>query len=138
MAKSSTARRALAPLILAAAPGALAAQAVTAEQAIEGQRAAVAEVVSQTCPESPDPNNVVVCGRREQFSRYRVPSADPALAMRPANRAGGEQLRAMDADACLRLCHQPVMVGVVGISADGVTGAIPDIAQAADRLLNPD
>lgn len=138
MTKSSMPRRGFLPFILLIAPGALAAQTVTPEEVIERQRAEIAEVVSQACPESADPNNVVVCGRRERFARYRVPSADPALGIRPANRAGGEQLHAMNADACLRLCYQPVMVGVVGVSADGVTGAIPDIAQAADRLLHPD
>ena len=138
MAKSSIARCAFAPLIMLGAPGALAAQAVTPEEAIEAQRAAIAELAGQVCPESADPNNVVVCGRRERFARYRVPSADPALAMRPANRAGGEQMNALAGDICLRLCHQPVMVGVVGVSADGVTGAIPDIARAVDRLLHPD
>ncbi|HST35558.1 MAG TPA: hypothetical protein VLK25_02865, partial [Allosphingosinicella sp.] len=67
MTKSSMPRRGIPSLILIIAPGALAAQSPTPEEAIEAQRAEIAEVVRQVCPpgaDPGDPNNVVVCGRR--------------------------------------------------------------------------
>jgi len=133
MTKSSMVRRGFPSLILIVLPGALAAQPRSPEEAIERQRAEVSEVVNQVCPpgaDPQDPNNVVVCGRREPFPRYRVPSADPALDMAPAGRAGGEQMAVLTAGDCLRLCHQPVMIDVIA--------AVRTISRGVDRLLHPD
>lgn len=99
MTKSSMPRRVFPPLILIIAPGALAAQSPTPEEAIEAQRAELREVVNQVCPpgvDPGDPNNVVVCGRRELYPRYRVPEAI-AEGSRLRETAGGEQRRAMAA-----------------------------------------
>lgn len=98
MTKSRTALMSLVPL-LAAWPGAAAAQAVTAvtaEEAIARQQAMVRDVVERRCAAGAESGDIVVCGRREPIQRYRVP-----LPVQPApgvhGRAGGEQLAAMDA-----------------------------------------
>jgi len=133
MTKSSVPRRGVPSLILIVLPGAIAAQPMSPEEAIERQGAAVAEVVNQVCPPGADlrdSNNVVVCGRRERFPQYRVPSADPALSNEPADRAGGEQMAALAGDICLRLCSQPLMIDVIG--------AARTIRRGIDRLLHPD
>lgn len=100
MTKSSMVRRGFLPLILIAAPGALAAQRPTPEEAVEAQRAEIRELVSQACPETSatgDPNDVLVCGRREERSRYRVPAPELVEGSRRRETAGGEQLAAMNA-----------------------------------------
>lgn len=125
MAKSSMPRRALPPLILIVAPGALAAQSVAPEEAIARQQAEISEVVSQVCPTGTnpdDPNNVVVCGRREQVRRYRVP-AELAEGSRRRETAGGEQLRVMGAGSERCSTIGPVLTCARGIDVLTIGGS---------------
>ena len=91
-------RIALLALALAVAPAAAAAQPVTAEQAIEVQRESVRSVVSPDCPEAVG-DEIVVCGEREQ-ERYRLPLPVERIPG-AADRAGGEQVAAMNQDSSL-------------------------------------
>lgn len=124
MTKSSMPRPALLPLAALAAPAALAAQSPTPEEAIEAQRAEIAEVVRQVCPTGTnphDPDNVVVCGRRPREGGpgdYRVPPSVRA----PGEVASGSGLEAMSAGGCLRLCPQPVVLPLLTIRFGGPGG----------------
>jgi hypothetical protein len=51
---------------------------VTADEAIAMGRARVHEILDTECPPGLS-DEVVVCGRRLAFQRYRVPMADPVL-----------------------------------------------------------
>ena len=106
MAKSRTVR----PLYLgfaaglaATPPDAAAAQPAEVEQAIAQQQAGVRSLVRRDCrrPGADREEEIVVCGRREQDARHRLPLA-VAGSPGPADRAGGEQLAAMRAgeDRC--------------------------------------
>lgn len=64
--------------------------------AIEAQQAMVRAAVAADCDPTGDPDEIVVCGRRADDRRHRLPLPleRPAAA---ADRAGGEQLAAMEA-----------------------------------------
>ena len=76
------------------------AQPGAAEEAIAGQQALVRSVVRPDCGPA-EGDEIVVCGRREEDARHRLPL--PVVGPpNPADRAGGEQLAAMNAgdDRC--------------------------------------
>ena len=80
------------------------AQPGAGEQAIAEQQSAVRSVVRRDCRRpgaDGGEEEIVVCGRREQDARHRLPLA-VAEPPTPADRAGGEQLTAMSAgdDRC--------------------------------------
>lgn len=70
---------------------------VTADEAIAMGRARVHEILDTECPPGLN-DEVVVCGRRLAFQRYRVPTADPVLGRGTGVRAGDAQLHAMEAN----------------------------------------
>ncbi len=70
---------------------------VTAEEAIAMDRARVRSVVETECPRGQLDEEVVVCGRRLGFQRYRVPIAGADVSPGTRQRAGDAQLYAMDA-----------------------------------------
>lgn len=123
MTKSSMPRRVLPPLFALAAPAALA-QSQTPQEAIEAQRAQIAELVRQVCPTAThpdDPDNVVVCGRRPRAGGpgdYRVPPSVRG----PGEAASGSGLEAMGAGGCLRLCPQPVVLPLLTVRFGGPGG----------------
>ena len=68
---------------------------VTADEAIAMGRARVHEIMDTECPPGLS-DEVVVCGRRRGFQRYRVPMADPVYGRGTGVRAGDAQLHAME------------------------------------------
>ena len=70
---------------------------VTADEAIEMDRARLREVLDRECPPALN-EEVVVCGRRQGLQRYRLPMADPVLGRSTGVRAGDAQLYAMEAN----------------------------------------
>jgi hypothetical protein len=70
---------------------------VTADEAIAMGRARVHEILDTECPPGLS-DEVVVCGRRLAFQRYRVPMADPVLGRGTGVRAADAQLHAMEAN----------------------------------------
>jgi hypothetical protein len=69
---------------------------VTADEAVAMGRRQVSDMVGRGCPPGTTDSDVIVCGRREGVSRYRLP-LPVAPARGTAEQAGGEQLAAMDA-----------------------------------------
>jgi len=69
---------------------------VTAEEAIAMDRARVHAVLDRECPPALN-EEVVVCGRRQGFQRYRLPMAEAELGRATGVRAGDAQLYAMEA-----------------------------------------
>ena len=90
--------------LAASAAGVAGAQPGAADRAIAEQQSAVQSVVRRDCrtpaAEGED-GEIVVCGRREQDARHRLP-LPVAASPTPADGAGGEQLSAMSAgdDRC--------------------------------------
>jgi hypothetical protein len=124
-------------LFLLLIPGAAPAQRVTAEQAIENHRRQLQSATgtgvrrAADCEPSSNPDEIVVCGRNDN-ERHRLP-----LPVEPVPGAPQRQLGelptggdALSAGGCLRLCHQPVQVDVIG--------AARGAARAIGRLLDPD
>jgi hypothetical protein len=60
-------------------------------------RARMREVVSTECPQGVLDTDVVVCGRRPGYQRYRVPFAGPDVSPGTRERAADAQLSAMEA-----------------------------------------
>ena len=98
---------------LVSAGPAAAAETVTAEQAIERYREQYKPVAELDCPTPSDPEEIVVCGRAGQRDPNRLPFDPPRT---PGERLPGEApsgMDAMNADACLRLCHQPLKLDLI-------------------------
>ncbi|HTU12876.1 MAG TPA: hypothetical protein VMG08_18450 [Allosphingosinicella sp.] len=70
---------------------------VTADEAIAMERARVRDVLDRDCPPGQLDEEVIVCGRRPAYQRYRVPMAGPDISPGTRERAGDAQLYAMDA-----------------------------------------
>lgn len=70
---------------------------VTADEAIAMDRTRMRDFVETDCPPDRFGEEVIVCGRRPGIQRYRVPMSAPNVSPGRHNRAGGEQLAAMDA-----------------------------------------
>lgn len=92
MAKSRTVL--LAAAAAAGAP-AFAEPPTAAEGAIVAQRAMVTGAVSPRCPDGSEEGAIVVCARRDD-NRHRLPLPIEA-ASGPGDRAGGEQMTALEA-----------------------------------------
>jgi hypothetical protein len=109
MTKSRSPGRLSALAALLAAPAAVSAQPVTPEEAIARQREEIRDVVNQDCAPAAGPDEVVVCGRRPQLERFRVPLSELPPGSRRRETAGGEQLRAMNAgsEACSTVGPMP-------------------------------
>lgn len=73
---------------------------VTADEAVAMSRRQVSDMVARTCPPGAADSDVVVCGRRAARSPYRLP-LPVAPTPGTGERAGGEQLAAMDAGGTL-------------------------------------
>ena len=136
MAKSRT------PLLLIALAwaGTGQAQSVNPQALVDAQQQRVRNVVRPGCRPGDDPDDIVVCGRRDDRGPRgplpALPYAPEPGSIRPADRAGGEQRDAMANDRCHRLCHQPVQVNVISIGPGGVTGALSAIGEAIQRLAD--
>ena len=71
---------------------------VTAEEAMAMDRARLHAVLDTECPPGLLDEDVVVCGRRPGFQRYRVPFTGPDVSPGTRERANDAQLYAMDAN----------------------------------------
>jgi hypothetical protein len=71
---------------------------VTADEAIAMDRVRVHSILDTECPPGELDDEVVVCGRRPGFQRYRVPMAGADLGPGSRERAGDAQLSAMAAN----------------------------------------
>jgi hypothetical protein len=92
---------------------AAAAETLTAEQAIERFRDQYVPVAELDCPAPSDPEEIVVCGRAGQRDPNRLHFDPPRT---PGQRRPGEApsgIDAMNADACLRLCPQPLELDLI-------------------------
>lgn len=69
---------------------------VTAEEAIAMDRARVRNILERDCPPGLLDEDVVVCGRRPGYQRYRVPMTGPDVSRGTRERAGDAQLYAME------------------------------------------
>jgi hypothetical protein len=97
---------------------------VTAEQVLSAHRAAFKPPRELDCPKRED--EIVVCARREgdpQPERLPLP-----VEREPGARIAGEPLN--DSGGCIRLCHQPVAIGIVK--------AGKAIASGINRILEGD
>src|SRR5688572_15961903 len=102
----------VAAALVSHAPAA-AAETLTAEQAIERYRDQYQPVAELDCPTPSDPDEIVVCGRAGQRDPNRLPFDPPRT---PGERLHGEApsgMDAMNADACLRLCPQPLKLDLI-------------------------
>jgi hypothetical protein len=70
---------------------------VTADEAIAMDRLRLRSVLETECPPGQLDDDVVVCGRRPGFQRYRVPMAGADVSPGTRERAGDAQLYAMAA-----------------------------------------
>ena len=136
MTKSRTALTVLTTLIWTW-PAAVAAQAVTTEDAVARQQAAVRDVVTRSCPRGAEANDVVVCARREP-QRFRAPLRIVREAA-PRDLAGGEQLAQLDAGAirCSPAVHDQRCnrgLSVISVGADGVGGVAGMVLPALSEV----
>lgn len=91
MAKSRMAGTLIAAL-LAAVPAPTLAQSV--DTLVTSQRDSVRGIVRPRCERGPDPEEIIVCGTRDD-ERYRVPAQMVPGSIPAGARAGGEQLAAI-------------------------------------------
>jgi hypothetical protein len=104
---------------------------VTAEEAIEMDRARVHAILDRNCPPGLLDEDVVVCGRRPGFQRYRVPMAGPDVSEGTRERAGDAQLYAMEANdqSCSPVGRDQMCGGGIDLIGIGFT-IVRGIAQA--------
>jgi len=104
---------------------------VTADEAIAMDRARVAAILDTECPTGVLDEDVVVCGRRPGYQRYRVPMTGPDVSPGTRERAGGEQLAAMEAGSarCSAVGRDQQCGGGLDIFAIGFA-VVRGIAQA--------
>jgi len=136
MAKSRIAAALFTATLLVPAQGRAQSVSLVDPQAlIEAQRTELTEGARIGCRRSADPEEIVVCGAREN-RRYRVVEIIEEGGVRPSWRAGGEQLDAMSNDRCFRLCLQPVVVSIIDTrSGNSVAGFA---ARTIERLREDD
>ena len=120
----------LAAANLASAGPAAATKTLTAEQAIERYREQYESVAELDCPTSSDPDEIVVCGRVGQRDPNRLPFDPPRTPGAHLPGEGPSGMDAMNADACLRLCPQPVRVDLIKAFKTG--------KRIIEHILNPD
>ena len=109
---------------------------VSADEAIAMDRVRMRDVVNTECPPGQLDEDVVVCGRRQGFQRYRVPMAGADTSEGTRERAADAQLYAMEAGStrCSAVGRDQECGGGLDIIAIGFT-IVRGIAQA---LMNRD
>ena len=103
---------------------------VTADEAMAMDRIRVRAVLETECPPALD-DDVVVCGRRPGFQRYRVPMTGPDVSPGTRERAGDAQLTAMEANnqRCSAVGRDQMCGGGLDLIGIGFT-IVRGIAQA--------
>jgi hypothetical protein len=104
---------------------------VTADEAIAMGRAQLRDMLSIDCPPGRAGDEVVVCGRRRDQSRYRLPMAEAQLGRGTGVRAGDAQLHAMEANdqSCTPIGRDNGCGGGIDLIGIGFT-IVRGIAQA--------
>lgn len=122
-------------LLVLALPAPLAAAPPTAEKALENYRRFVLPLSEIGCPPGQDPEEVVVCGRRDGPDPNRLPLPLERGSPRPSDLAGGEQLAAMNGGpgSCTPVGRNQRCSG--GLS---VIPIIVTAIKAAQKLLQPE
>ena len=94
------------------------AQAADPQALVEAQRAQVRGMIRPGCRTSDDPEDITVCGRRDDRGPRgplpAIPYAPEPGTIAAGARAGGEQRAAMANDGCIQRCPQPVRVDIIG------------------------
>jgi len=123
-------------LLLIWTPGAAQAQPVTAEEVLANHRRQVLAVTGSgrraaDCERAQDGDEIVVCGQTDH-ARHRLPLPVEPVPGAPRRIAGEPPTGtvALAGGGCLRLCHQPVQIDVIG--------AVGTAARAIGRLVDPD
>lgn len=92
------------------------AQPATPQGLMDAQQARVRNMIRPRCG-SDDPEEITVCGRRDDRRPNGPLSAIPYAPMpgsiRPGAQAGGEQRAALVNEGCIQRCHQPVQIDVI-------------------------
>ena len=109
---------------------------VTADEAVAMDRARLRTVIDAECPTGQLDEEIVVCGRRPGFQRYRVPMAGADTSEGTRARAADAQLYAMDAGStrCSAVGRDQECGGGLDIIAIGFA-VVRGVAQA---LMNRD
>ena len=104
---------------------------VTADEAIAMDRARVQAIIDRDCPPGLLDEEVVVCGRRPGFQRYRVPLRGPDVSLGTRERAADAQLYAMEAgsERCSAVGRDQMCGGGIDLIGIGFT-IVRGIAQA--------
>ena len=130
--------RMTAPLLIALSAAPAAAQPVTAEQAVNNYRDAFRSLKELDCPKGADPEEVVVCGRRDRPDPARLPLR---TAPEPGRRIQGEAVSTVAAagkrETCSTVGPNPQCGGglpILGIAATVAKAAV----RVAEKILDPD
>lgn len=116
----------MALLLLAGAPAA-AEQPLTAEQALNNYRSALKPTAELDCPRGNEPDEIIVCGARDESRLYRVPYVPE-----PGKRIAGEPVPAVSLtreEACTNIgqsrgCGHVDLLGIaLGIAKNRRKGA---------------
>lgn len=104
---------------------------VSADEAIALGRARMRDVIESDCPAITLDDEVVVCGRRPDHQRYRVPMSGPDVSRGTRERAGDAQLYAMEAGStrCSAVGRAQTCGGGLDIIGIGMT-IVRGVAQA--------
>lgn len=96
---------------------------VTADEAMAMDRIRVRAILDTECPPGLLDEDVVVCGRRPGFQRYRVPISEPDTSPGTRERAADAQLTAMEAGStrCSAVGRDQMCGGGLDIFAIGFT-----------------
>ena len=108
---------------------------VTADEAIAQDRVRMRDVVNTECPPGQLDDDVVVCGRRPGFQRYRVPMTGADVSEGTRERAADAQLYAMEAGStrCSAVGRDQTCGGGLDIIAIGFAIARGIVQALANR-----
>ena len=130
--------RMTAAVVLVFSVTAASAQPVTAEQAVENYRGAFKSLEELDCPKSTDPEEVVVCGRRDRADTARLPLP---VAPEPGRRVQGEAVSTVAAagrrETCSTVGPMQECGGGLPIFGIAVTAAKAAV-KIAEEIIDPD
>lgn len=96
-----------------------------------GEVARRVSLADSGCAITDSPDELVVCGRRRIGGGLRIPDEpEPGARIRLTAGELPSAMAAMNAGGCLRLCHQPVMIDIIG--------TVRAVQRGLDRILHPD
>jgi len=123
-------------LALSAAPAG--AQSVTAEQAVDNYQAAFKSLEELDCPKATDPEEVVVCGRRDRPDPARLPLP---TAPEPGRRVQGEAVSTVAATGKRETCSTvgPIQNCGGGLPIFAIAATVAKATvKVAEEIIDPD